>query len=106
MSRTWSYDSRGEQLTTGRAALDLGVHAGADAAVEAGRPAAVVLLVPGHGVLPVLPEPVLVQPRVEVVPGQDLQLVALPGGVPVEVHPGVPARLDPALVREVLGPPV
>src|SRR5258706_8455931 len=58
---------RGErqQLAARRADLDLGVLAGADAAVEARRPAAVVLLVAGQGVLPVLPEPVLVEPRVE-----------------------------------------
>src|SRR3712207_7211214 len=39
----------------------------------------------GQGLLPVVPEPLLVQPGVQVVPGQDLVLAALPGGVPVEV---------------------
>src|SRR5690242_8706390 len=95
-----------QQLATGRTDLDLGVHARAHAAVEARRPAAVVLLVLGQRVPPVLPEPLLVQPGVEVVPGQHLQLVALPGGVPVEVDADVRAGLHPALVREVLRPAV
>src|SRR6266566_2706378 len=95
-----------EQLATGRADLELGVHARADAAVEARRPAAVVLLVLRQRVLPVGPEPVLVQPGVQVVPGQHLGLAAFPGGVPVEVDPGVFAGLYPPLVREVLRPAV
>src|SRR3954453_9245753 len=99
-----------EQLLAGGADLDLGVHRRADAAVEARGPAAVVLLDPGYRVLPVLPEPVLVQARVQVVPGQHLELLALAGGEPVQVHAErgqrLGARLDPARVREVLAPAV
>src|SRR6266545_4130635 len=78
----------------------------APAAVEARRPAAVVLLVPGQGVLPVLPEPVRVQAGVEVVPGQHLALVALPGGVPAQVDADLAAGADPPFVREMLRPAV
>ena len=88
----------------------MGVHARAHAAVEARRPPAVILLVLVERVLPVLPEPVLVQSRVQVVPRQDLQLVPLPGGVPVQIHTvlgqDLLGRVDPALVREVLAPAV
>src|SRR3954469_5345039 len=76
---------QGQQLPAGRADLDLGVHRRADAAVEARGPAAVVLLVLAQRVLPVLPEPILVEARVEVVPREHLGLVALAGGEPVEV---------------------
>ena len=72
-----------QQRLAGRPDLDLGAHPRADPAVEARRPAAVVLLLLGQGVLPVGPEPLLVQPGVEVVPGQHLVLAALPGRVPV-----------------------
>src|SRR5436309_3028349 len=71
----WSrrlYNREREQLLTGRPDLDLGVHGRADAAIEARSPAAVLDLGLVERVLPVLPEPVLVQARVEVVPGQDL----------------------------------
>src|SRR4051812_5840758 len=101
---------QGQQFPAGRADLDLGVHRGADAAVEARGPAAVVLLVLAERILPVLPEPVLVQAGVEVVPREHLGLVALAGGEPVEVdaeagqHLG--GRFDPAGVREVLAPAV
>src|SRR5689334_2677943 len=103
---------RGErqQLATGRADLDLRVHARAHAAVEARRPPAVVLLELGERVLPVLPEPLLVQPGVEMVPGQNLVLVALACGEPGHVD-AVPREhlgrgLRPPLEREVLGPAV
>src|SRR3954447_2571437 len=95
-----------EQLLAGGADLDLGVHRRADAAVEARGPAAVVLLELGRRVLPVLPQPVLVEAGVEVIPREDLQLVALADGVPVEID--AEARqlgrggLDPAPVGEVL----
>ena len=80
-----------EELLAGGADLDLGVHLRADAAVVAGRPAAVLDLDIGvrvDGVFPVGPEPVLVEAGVEVVPGQDLVVLALAGGEPVEVDVG------------------
>src|SRR5690606_38891639 len=86
----------GEQALARRADLDLGAHLRADAAVIARRPAAVLDLGGAGGVdrvLPVLPQPLAVQARVEVIPRQHLVLVALPGGVPVEVHRLVGQRL-------------
>src|SRR3712207_9321102 len=78
--------------------------------VVAGGPPAVGDLLLGQRVLPVVPEPLLVQPGVQVVPGQDLVLAALAGGVPVEVDAEgrqLPrGRLRPALVGEVLAPAV
>src|SRR4051794_39925082 len=107
------HDAERQQLAPRRPNLDLGVHLRADAAVVARRPPAVLDLDVGvrvDGVLPVLPEPVLVQARVEVVPGQHLGVVALPGGVPVEVDGGAGEPLvrggHPAVVGEVLGPAV
>src|SRR3712207_7351725 len=64
---------------------DLGAVGRADAAVVAGGPPAVGDLLLAQGLLPVVPEPLLVQPGVQVVPGQHLVLAALAGGVPVEV---------------------
>src|SRR6478672_6118116 len=93
--------------------LDLGVHLRADAAVVAGRPAAVLDLDVGgrvDRVLPVGPEPVLVQAGVEVVPRQDLVVLPLAGGEPGQVDAGAVegARrgLGPAVVGEVLAPAV
>ena len=63
-----------QQRLAGGADLDVGAHARADAAVEAGDPAAVVELLLVERLLPVGPEPLLVEPGVEVVPGQDLGL--------------------------------
>src|SRR6478609_3454222 len=103
-------DGQGEQLLAGRADLDVGVHLRADAAVEARGPAAVLDLDLLQRVLPVLPEPVLVEAAVQVVPGQHLLVGALAGGVPVDVDAGAGQALlgggDPALVREVLAPAV
>src|SRR3954465_3290099 len=97
-----------EQLPPRRAALDLGAHRRADAAVVAGRPAAVVDLDLADRVLPVLPEPVLVETGVEVVPGQDLGLLALARREPVEAHRRGREHLGagalPAVVGEVLAP--
>src|SRR6266568_4147973 len=78
-SRAASDDAQREQFLAGRADLDLRAHLRADAAVEAGGPAAVVDIGLAQRVLPVLPEPVPVQARVQVVPGQHLDLVALAG---------------------------
>src|SRR4051812_9828995 len=74
-----------EQRLAGGADLDLGAHLGADAAVEAGGPAAVLDLGLVEGVEPVLPEPLLVEPGVDVVPRQHLALLALARGVPGDV---------------------
>src|SRR5690606_21419427 len=99
-----------EELLACRADLDLGIHAGADAAVVARGPAAVVDLDLVEGVLPVLPEPVAVEAGVEVVPGEHLGVVALADGVPLRAHRCVRelglAGGDPAVVGEVLAPTV
>src|SRR3954469_9021792 len=92
--------------------LDLGVHLRADAAVVAGGPPAVLDLggLGVEGVLPVGPQPVLVEAGVEVVPGQHLVVLALAGGEPGEVEPRARERalgaLGPAVVGEVLAPAV
>src|SRR5437016_2004096 len=106
-------DGERQEFLAGGADLDLGAHLRADAAVEARGPAAVLDLDRAVGlqrVLPVLPEPVAVQARVQVVPGQHLGVLAFAGGVPVEVDRLVRQRLlgrrDPAVVGEVLAPPV
>src|SRR3712207_1602846 len=70
-------DGQGQELLARGADLDVRVHLRAHAAVEARRPAAVLDLRLVEGVLPVLPQPVLVEARVEVVPGQDLLVGAL-----------------------------
>src|SRR3954452_14541182 len=73
-----------QQRAAGRADLDLGAHRRADAAVVAGRPAAVFDFLRLERVLPVVPEPVLVQPGVQVVPGQHLWLKPFTGCEPVQ----------------------
>src|SRR6478735_1515248 len=101
-----------QQQLAGGADLDVGAHLGADAAVVAGGPATVLDVdrVRVEGVLPVLPEPVLVEPGVEVVPGEHLAVGALAGGEPREVDPGALEgtlrRRDPPVVGEVLAPAV
>ena len=67
----------------------------------------------GHlrqGVLPVLPQPLGVQARVEVVPGQHLCELALARGEPPDVDAGalepLVGRGHPAVVGEVLAPAV
>ena len=100
----------GQQRLTGRTRLDLGAHLRAHAAVEARRPPAVVDVGLVQRVLPVLPQPVTVEPRVEVVPRQHLVALAVTRGVPVDVDGLVGQRLlgrsHPAGEREVLAPPV
>ena len=63
-----------------------------------------------EGVLPVRPQPVLVEAGVEVVPGQHLVVVPLARGEPGEVDAGAVesalGRGDPAVVGEVLAPAV
>src|SRR5215475_15940229 len=66
-----------EQGAAGRADLDLGAHARADAAVVARRPPAVVQLLLGERLLPVGPQPLAVQPGVQVVPREHLGLAPL-----------------------------
>src|SRR5690606_41658190 len=99
-----------QELASGGPELGVRGHRGADTAVEARRPAAVVLLALVQRDLPVGPQPLLLQTGVEVVTGKDLVLGALPGGEPVEVDP-VRGQLlfraaDPALEGEVLVPTV
>src|SRR6478735_4313259 len=78
-------DRERQQGLARRPDLDLGAHLGADAAVEARGPPAVVDLGLVERVLPVLPEPVLVEAGVEVVPRQHLVLLALAGREPGDV---------------------
>src|SRR5680860_1267943 len=87
--------------------LVLQIQTGAHPAVVAGGPAAIIELgLIDDGVLEVLPEPVLLEAGVEVVPGEDLVLVALAPPVPVDIDAGLGARPHPGLVVEVLVPPV
>src|ERR1035438_4084310 len=90
--------------------LDLGPHLRAAPTVEARVPAAVLDLDVVEGVLPVLPQPVLVQARVEVVPGQHLVLLTLAGGEPGNVdrlvRQGDLGTPHPAFIAEVLAPAV
>src|SRR5450759_860041 len=99
-----------EEALAGGPDLDLGAHLRADATVVARSPAAVLDLHTAQGVLPVLPQPVLVQARVEVVPGQHLALLALTGGVPGNIDRFVGKSAlrtpHPALITEVLAPAV
>ena len=65
----------------------------------------------GRGLLPVLPQPVPVEARVEMVPRQHLGVVAFASGVPIHVDGLVRERLLRAAViqrsnGEVLAPPV
>src|SRR3954465_3802773 len=106
VSGVMSDNGQREQLGSGLADRDLGAQLRADAAVEARDPAAVVELLLVDGLLPVGPEPLLVQAAVEVVPGQDLVLLALAGGVPVDVDALLLRGLHPAVVGEVLAPAV
>src|SRR5690606_40527591 len=69
-------------------------------------PAAVFDLGARDGVLPVLPEPLAVEPGVEVVPRQDLVLLALARGVPVDVDAAPLGGGHPPLEGEVLAPAV
>src|SRR5580704_15525946 len=100
----------GKHGAAGRADLVFGAHRRADPAVVARRPAAVLDVAAEQRLLPVLPQPLLVQAGVEVVPRQHLGLLALPGGVPVERGRAtveyLRAGLRPAVEREVLTPAV
>src|ERR1700733_2156537 len=100
-------DRQRQQLGPTGPDLDLGAHRRAGAAFEARGPAAVLYLL-GSGRVdrrePVLPQPVPVEPGVEVIPGQHLVVSALARGVPGQVHtivgqsPGGAAF--PAVIRE------
>src|SRR5690606_20679050 len=86
--------------------LVLEVQSRAHPAVVAGGPAAVLELgLTVHRVAVVLPQPVLLQTGVEVVPGEHLVLVALPR-VPGDVHARLGAGTPPGLDVEALVPPV
>src|SRR5690606_37310576 len=101
-----SDDGERKEFPARRPDLDLGAHGGADAAVVARSPAAVFDLGARDGVLPVLPEPLAVEPGVEVVPRQDLVLLALARGVPVDVDAAPLGGGHPPLEGEVLAPAV
>src|SRR6202034_2648347 len=82
-------DRQRQQLGPAGADLDLGAHRRAGAAFEARGPAAVLYLFGPRRVdrrEPVLPQPVPVEPGVEVIPGQHLRVAALTRGVPGQVH--------------------
>src|SRR3984885_9759130 len=106
-------DRQRQQLGPTGPDLDLGAHRRAGAAFEARGPAAVLYLFGPRRVdrrEPVLPQPVPVEPGVEVIPGQHLRVAALTRGVPGQVHAIVGQSLGgaafPAAVREVLAPAV
>src|SRR6266516_1249973 len=97
----------------GRAGLYLRAHGRAHAAVVTSRPAAILDLAGPRrvdGILPVLPQPLAVEPGVEVVPRQDFAVATFPGGVPAEIDRPARERARgaplPALVAEVLTPTV
>src|SRR5579863_5250 len=97
----------------GRTHLDLGTHSGADPAFITRSPAAIFHLgraLRGDGVLPVLPEPVAVKARIQVIPGEHLTVITFARSVPCEVHGLVGQRRRgaavPPLEREMLAPPV
>src|SRR5215203_6581816 len=100
----------GQQGATGRADLNRGVQLGTHPAIEARCPAAVVDLDFLDGVLPVVPKPVAIETRVQMIPGQDLVIVTFSGRLPVEINAGAGARTfracHPAVVRKVLAPAV
>src|SRR5438105_752322 len=102
--------SQRKQILTGRTDLDVGPHRRADPAVETRCPAAVVLLVAGQRVLPVVPEPLLVQAGVEVIPRQHFVGIALTGGEEGDVDSLTCERtlrgIDPTFVAEMLAPAV
>src|SRR5690606_8377867 len=99
-----------QQLPTSRADLNLSVHTRAHPTGEARCPAAIALLDLGQRRLPVLPQPVLVEPGVEVVPWQHLRLPALPSRVPIQVHAvgrqHLRGGVHPTLEGEILTPTV
>ena len=88
----------------------MSIHLIADAAVETRSPPAVVDGDLFQRVLPVIPQPVTVQPGIKVLPRQHLGPIALTRGEPVDVDPLVGQRglraLHPAIEREVLAPSV
>src|SRR6516225_5673135 len=97
----------------GRADLDLGAHGRTDPTFITRRPAAIFHLaraLGSDGVLPVLPQPVAVESRVQVIPREHLAVITFARSVPCKVHrlPGqrYPRASLPALEREVLAPPV
>src|SRR5579872_203026 len=106
--------------------LDLGSHGRAHAAFIARRPPAVLDLASPFRrdrVLPVLPQPVAVKARVQVIPGKHLAVITFARSVPRQVNgifcrimpsgirPGEAAqcdlgRLDPPVEREILAPAI
>src|SRR5271165_1176605 len=73
----------------GRAYLDLGAHGRTDPSFITRSPAAIFHLgraLGSDGVLPVLPKPVAVKARVQVIPGEHLTVITFAHSVPCEVH--------------------
>src|SRR5947208_11376706 len=96
-----------------RAHLDLRAHGRASPAFITRGPAAIFHLARAlgrDGVLPVLPQPVAVKPRVQVIPRKHLAVITFARSVPCKIHrlPGqcLLGGPLPALEREVLAPPV
>src|SRR5689334_12865050 len=93
--------------------LDLGAHGRTDPAFITRRPATIFHLARAlgrDGILPVLPQPVAVKARIQVIPREHLAVVTFARSIPCKIHrlPGqrlVRASL-PALEREVLAPAV
>src|SRR6516225_4103490 len=97
----------------GRPCLDLRTHRRAYPTLITRRPPAIFHFtgaIGGEGRLPVLPQPVTVEARVQVIPRQYLVIVALSRGVPAEAHRAVAedgrACGNPPAEREVLTPAV
>ena len=89
--------TRGNKVRPVGPIWSIGAQRRADAAVEAGCPTAIVLLEFGQRVLPVVPEPLLVQAGVEVIPRQRLIGVPLAGRVPRQIDAETEAAPAPPL---------
>src|SRR5450631_3287831 len=96
-----------------RAHLDFRAHSRTSPALVTRSPAAIFHLARAlgrNGVLPVLPQPVAVKPRVQVIPREHLAVITFARSIPCKVHrlpgQGLLSGPLPALEREVLAPPV
>src|SRR5947209_3813992 len=96
-----------------RAHLDLRAHGRTSPAFITRGPAAIFHLARAlgrDGVLPVLPQPVAVKSRVQVIPREHLAIFTFARSIPCKTHrlggQGLLGGLPPALEREVLAPPV
>ena len=85
-SRSLPNNGQRQQFLTRWSDLDVGAHARAYATVVTRCPTAVIEFGLIEGVLPVVPQPLLVQPGVEVVPRQDLEFLTFSDGVPRKIY--------------------